>query len=189
MPFREGHAMKTFDTGLARAWASYASLRLGRSGLAGLVLLAACAAVLGVQAWRSDADRLQQRIVQVRAELQRSPAAAKPPRTAQTFLAQLPAADQVPQFIEGVHRAAGQAGLQIERAEYRAPTLAGGQVLRSQVVLPMAGHYPGMARWLGEVLHDNPSAAVDEISLQRDAPTSDLLRARVVLSHYSRSSP
>jgi Tfp pilus assembly protein PilO len=181
--------VKGVNANLARAWLSYAALRLGRGGMAGIALLLGSGLVVGVQALRSDAGYLQQRIAQVRAELQRAPAAAKAARTAQSFMAQLPPAEQVPQFIEAVHRVAGQSGVQIERAEYRAPTLAGGQVLRSQVVLPVAGNYPGITRWLGEVLHEHPSAAIDELSLQRDAPASDLLRARVVLSHYSRSAP
>ncbi|MEO8152747.1 MAG: type 4a pilus biogenesis protein PilO [Rhizobacter sp.] len=181
--------MKRIHQGLAKAWLSYALLCLGRSGVAGVVLLAGCVILMAVQALRSDADRLEQRIAALRAELQRTPAAVKPVATAQSFLAELPQAEQVPQFIEGVHRGAAQSGVQIERAEYRTPVLSSGQVLRSQMVVPVTGNYPGIARWLGEVLSANPSAAIDEISLQRDVPTSEQLHARIVLSHYSRSAP
>jgi Tfp pilus assembly protein PilO len=181
--------MSLFDTNRARAWISYAGLRLGRCGVAGLLLLFGSALVVTSQALRGQADALAQRIGQARADLKNVAPAAKPPATAQTFLAQLPAAEQVPQFIGGVHRLARAAGVQIERAEYRAPVLASGQVLRSQVVLPLTGSYPGITRWLGQVLSQHPSAAIDELSLQRDTAATEPVRARVVLSHYSRALP
>ena len=181
--------MKAFDAGLVKAWLGYAALLLGRSGCAGLALLTVAGAAMLAQALGSDADHIEQRIAQLRAELKRAPAAGTAPVSAQSFVAQLPPAEQVPQFIEDVHRGALLTGLQIERAEYRAPTVAGGQVLRSQLVMPVTGNYPGIGQWLTEVLRAHPSAAIDEISVQRDAPATDQLHARIVLSHYSRSAP
>ena len=181
--------MKSFDTNTAQAWFSYLGLRLGRCGVAGMSLLLGCVAVIAIQQLRSPGDTLSQRIDQARADLKGAAIAVKPVATAQTFLAQLPAAEQVPHFIEGMHRLAQSAGVQIERAEYRAPTLAAGQVLRSQVVLPLTGSYPGITRWLGQLLSQHPSAAIDELSLQREATAGEPLRARVVLSHYSRVAP
>ena len=181
--------MKTFDMNRAKAWFSYVGLRLGRCGVAGLSLLFGCVVVIAIQLMRSQGDTLSQRIDQARADLKGAATAAKPVATAQSFLAQLPAAEQVPQFIEGVHRLAQSIGVQIERAEYRAPTLAYGQVLRSQVVLPLTGSYPDITGWLGQVLSQHPSAAIDELSLQRESTAGDPVRARVVLSHYSRVAP
>lgn len=181
--------MKTVHTAMAKAWLGYVALRLGRAGVAGVLLLAGCGLALAWQGLVEGNDSTAQRIVQLRQDLQRAPAAGKPAATAQSFLAELPVAEQVPQFIEAVHRKASQSGLQIERAEYRAPTLAAGQVLRSQVVLPLTGTYPAIGRWLGQVLRQHPSAAIDELSLQREAAGSDQVRARVVLSHYSRVAP
>lgn len=181
--------MKRPDAASLKAWLAYAALRLGPAGLAGVALLLACAAVLAMQSLRADRATLALRIAQARGDLQRLPASAPPPLTAQTFMARLPSAEQVPAFIEVLHRQAERARLQIERAEYRAPTVAGGRVLRSQVVLPLTGSYPDIGRWLGLVLTQHPSVAIDEFSLQRDAAVADGLRARVVLSHYSRVGP
>ncbi|WP_457338010.1 type 4a pilus biogenesis protein PilO [Rhizobacter sp. P5_C2] len=174
---------------MARAWLSYVMLRLGPTGAAGLLLLAASSALLAWQALDTSPQRLLQRVAAARAELQRAPAVRPVVRSAQTFVADLPPAEQVPDFIEGVHRAAFAAGLQIDRVEYRAPTLAAGQVLRSQMVLPVSGSYPAIAQWLAQVQHDHPSAAIDELTLQRDAPAGEPLHGRVVLSHYSRNAP
>jgi len=181
--------MKIIGANRARAWLGYAGLRLGRCGVAGAVLMGACALVALGQAWRSNGDTLALRIDRARVALRDAAPAARPVATAQSFLAQLPSAEQVPPFIEGVHRLAQAAGVQIERAEYRAPALASGQVLRSQLVLPLTGSYPGITRWLGQVLSEHPSAAIDELSLQREATAGDPVRARVVLSHYSRAMP
>ena len=181
--------MSFINANRARAWLGYAGLRLGRCGLAGAALLGVCAVVWVAQAWRSSGDTLAQRVDRARAELKNSAPAAQPAATAQSFMAQLPPAEQVPQFIEGVHRLAQAAGVQIERAEYRAPSLASGQVLRSQLVLPLTGSYPGITRWLGQVLSEHPSAAIDELSLQRETTTGEPVRARVLLSYYSRAMP
>lgn len=180
--------MKGLYSARLQAWFSYVVLRLGAAGFAGVLMLSGCGVAAVVLSLRTDRATNALRIAQARSDLQRLPTAAPPTLTAQTFVARLPAAEQVPVFIEALHRQAERARLQIERAEYRTPTLAGGRVLRSQVVLPLTGSYPDIGRWLGLVLSQHPSAAIDEFSLQRDT-VGDAVRARVVLSHYSRIDP
>jgi Tfp pilus assembly protein PilO len=128
-------------------------------------------------------------MAQLRAELRQLSPVVRAAATPQSFVADLPALDQAPQFIEALHRQAARAGLQIERAEYRSPTLAAGLVMRSQLVLPLTGRYPDIARWLDQLLRQHPSVAIDELSLQRDTGEGDQVRARVVVSHYSRVAP
>ena len=181
--------MKTIDSAWARAWLSYAALRLGAAGIAGVLLLTGSALALAWTKWQGGDDSAMQHITQLRAALQQSPSVARQAATPQSFVAELPALEQAPRFIESLHRQAVRAGVQIERAEYRSPTLAAGLVMRSQLVLPLSGRYPDIARWLGQVLQHNPSVAIDELSLQRDAEGGDQLRARVVISHYSRVAP
>ena len=181
--------MSRIDAAWARAWFSYAALRLGTAGIAGVVLLTGCAMAMAWLRWQERDDSTAQRIVQLRAGLQQAASPPRPAATAQSFVAELPALDQVPHFIETLHHQATRSGLQIERAEYRSPTLAAGLVMRSQLVLPLTGRYPDIARWLGQVLQQNPSAAIDELSLQRESADSDQVRARIVISHYSRVAP
>lgn len=172
-----------------RAWASYAALRLGRAGLAGLALaLLAAALALAERAARHDTAAARVAADGVRAQWQRDSAAPAPVADAGSLLAALPPAERVAGFIEDLHRGAARAGVTVERAEYRTPALAGGRVQRAQVVLPVVGRYPDVGTWLAALLKDHPSAALDELAVQRDVEPGRV-RARVVLSHYSRAAP
>jgi hypothetical protein len=172
------------------AWAHHLAHRLGPLGLVGVCLVVLTAAVLvWAQLARAQTDALAQQAEQLRTVLAR-PAAA--PQTAvagvEAFMAALPGDGAAPLFIETLHREAARAQVQIERAEYRVPTLAGGKLRRTEVVLPVQGTYADVARWLSAVLYEHPSAALDQLSLQREASGALRLNARVVLSHYSRVS-
>jgi predicted membrane metal-binding protein len=177
-------------SGRLQAWAGYLAHRLGLWGGAGLVL---CALALGLFAlaasWRAQAVEDTAQAERLRRALTRAPDVPRAaPAGPSSFVAQLPGEDDAPQFIETLHREAARAGVLIERAEYRAPSLAGGQLRRTEVVLPVQGRYAEVARWLSAVLYEHPSAALDQLSLQRDAAGGPRLQARVVLSHYSRSA-
>lgn len=175
----------------AHAWWGYGLLRLGPWGALGVVALV-LALVLGIaaQLLHGDAEALSQRLPGLRAQLERGvPTGPVAPQGVAAFLAQFPGEDSAPEFIESLHREALTAGLQIERAEYRAPAVAAGKLIRLEVTLPLAGRYPAVNRWLSVVLHDHPSAAIDQISLQRDAAGGSGVRARVLISHYSRGAP
>ena len=76
--------MKALDMNAAKAWFSYAGLRLGRCGGAGLMLLFGCTVVIGAQTLRSHTDTLSQRIDGARAELKSAATPIKPVATAQT---------------------------------------------------------------------------------------------------------
>lgn len=168
-----------------KAWLGYGAHRLGRWGLA-----AALTWALGAGLWvwsvqlEHQADTVRR---QTLAALQAQARAATPevlrPRPV-GLLQALPGADRVPEFIERLHREAARHGVAVERAEYRAPQTTR-PLARLQVVMPAAGRWSAIGRWLAAVLQAHPEAAVDELVLQRDEAGAGL-RARVVLSHYSR---
>ncbi len=177
----------------ARAWASYVAARLGHVGLAGIALCAIAVVLgLGHQGLTVRRDALQASADAARTRLLRAserPTVMPSGTEARSFVTQLPGLEAVPEFIESLHREAARAGLDIERAEYRAPPLASTELVRSQVVLPLRGSYRDLTLWLARVMAEHPAAGIDELSLQRDATGSGKLRARVVLSLYSRGAP
>lgn len=175
-----------------RAWLGYAGVRLGPAGIVGLLLIVLAALLLlGRQGLQLRQEALRVRIEVAQAELQRGPPTSVPTavQSTRSRLTQMAPLEELPEWIESVHREATAAGVEIERAEYRAPSMSTDELVRSQMVLPLRGNYVTITRWLVTVLREYPSAAVDELSLQREAVGSARLRARVVLSHYSRSSP
>ena len=177
----------------AQAWCGYVARQIGTVGLLALVALL-LAVVLTVVTWRlRGAEELaraeEARTARALLNREKSPAPVASGVDAKVLISELPQARELPMFIEDVHAVASRLGLQIERAEYRNPVSLGGALWRAQVVMPVSGRYPIVLKWLGNLLEAYPSVALDELSLQRSAPGSEVLRARVVFSHYSRSEP
>lgn len=177
-------AASRFDLRVLSAWGHHLFARLGPWGLAAALLWALVPAA-GALAWRFDTDTERLRVqatglLQQRPETRPADASARPA----SLLDSLPEAAQAADFVEHLHLEAQRAGVTIDRAEYRAPG-SPAPLNRLQVVLPASGSYAAMARWLDAVLRRHPSAAIDELALQRDG-SGAVLRARVVFSHYSR---
>jgi hypothetical protein len=177
---------------LLRARLAYAARRIGPVGWAGIAaLLVAVALAAGARLWLDPANRaltaeaaqLKELIARARRPDARFNPIADP---VGTIVAQLPPADQLPAFVEAVQAQAGRKGLQIDRTEYRVQKTLSGRALRYQLSMPAHGGYPQIRTWLEALLHDYPSAALDELSMHRAADGSPQLDARITLSFYSQ---
>jgi hypothetical protein len=180
------------SAGLMRARSMYALRRIGPVGWSGLAALAlALASAVDARIWldpvnrslAEDADQLSRQIVRAHRPDSLLNPIADP---IGTIIGQLPAADQLPTFVEAVQAQAGRKGLSIDRTEYRVQKALAGRALRYQLTMPAHGAYPQIRTWLEALLHDYPSAALDELSLHREADGSGQLEARVTLSFYSQ---
>lgn len=170
-----------------RAWAAYGLQRAGVPGAAGALLaLGAAAAALATALVDRDALALVAAQQQARVEWQQAAQPAVTPPAA--LLEALPPDDTVATFVDDLHRLAARHRVAVERAEYRTPQTAAASLRRTQVVLPASGRYPDFGAWLAALLRAHPSAALDELALQRDAEAGQV-RLRVVLSLYTRSRP
>jgi len=98
---------------------------------------------------------------------------------------QLPPADRMSVFIQEVQSRATGAGVQIDRTEYRVQSALGDRAFRLQMTMPAHGTYPQLRSWLEALLREHPSAALDELSLRREAEGAALLEAHVAFSYYS----
>ena len=170
----------------------YLGLRAGPVGWAGFgALLLALALTL---ASRLELDPANRAATQVRAELAAQLAKASSPGAALRDVAdptaaiagELPAAGQMPAFIHDVQDLASHNSVQIDRTEYRVQSALGKRAQRLQLVMPAHGTYPQLRTWLEALLHDYPSAVLDELSLRRQADGATQLEARVVFSFYSQ---
>ncbi len=172
----------------------YLGSRAGPIGWAGLGTLLLALLLVGVS--RFELDPANQTVIDelARLEVQLAKASApgaalRNPSDALAALAgQLPAAEQMPTFIEDVQNRAQRGGIQIDRTEYRVQSALGSRALRLQLVMPAHGSYPQLRTWLEALLHEHPGAALDELSLRRQAEGAPQLEAHVAFSFYSQTA-
>ena len=104
------------------------------------------------------------------------------------FYDQLPAAEQAPEVVRRLHSHADDAGLVLERGEYRPLPDPSGRLMRYQLVLPVRGSYPQVKRFLAQAMHDTPGLALDSISLQRDQGGSPALEVQLRFTVFMRTA-
>ena len=176
---------------IVRVRALYVGRRIGPVGWGGLAALTLASVVLLAGPIVVDPSNrgLSEELAQLKQQLDRS---HRPPTLAAVadpvalIVAQLPPPEQVPRFVREVQEEASRRGLQIDRTEYRVQKSLGARALRYQLTMPAHGSYPQLRAWLEALLHDYPSAALDELSLRREADGAGRLEAHVTLSLYSQ---
>ena len=132
-------------------------------------------------------DRVQR--LEMRAGNQaRNVEAGRPDARIIAFYEQLPAAEQAPEVLRRLHSHARDAGLVLERGEYRPLPDPSGKLMRYQVVLPVKGSYPQVKRFLAQAMHDTPGLALDAISMQRDQGGSPVLEVQLRFTVFMRSA-
>lgn len=164
--------------------------RHGWPAVAGLVLLAAAIGVqlIGVARQRSQAQELRVGLPELRQRLAQRP---KQPEAESgrldAFLNGLPGASGALEAIDAIHRAAAIHGVTLSNGEYRLVQEGTARWLRYQITLPARAAYPQLRAWLADVMDAVPTAALDEITLRRDAVGSDAVQARVRLTLFLKA--
>lgn len=180
---------------------------LGWPGCLSLVLLCgvAWAEWSLLPAWHADAEQSVDQAVMLRRRLHRMTEPAAPtlpvsgaavlavpaePEAAWALLWQaLPTEDQRATLQSQVLQAAARHGLQIETVQYRGERVplsdTGGRLWRQRMAMPVRGPYAAVRRWLADI-QKMPSAAVDELGLERQDPSSDEVQAQVGVSLWWR---
>lgn len=161
---------------------------IGPAGIAGIGLLvaAAMAWVSTITPARHERDRLERAADQAARQLR----AIDPGRTGSAreqlgaFHAFFPAAHSTPEWLAKIHAAAAKQGVQLAAGEYRVARSPGARLVRYHITLPVQGTYPQVRAFVAGVLESVPAAAVDEVSLKRDAVSSPRLEARVRITLF-----
>ena len=87
-----------------------------------------------------------------------------------------------------MHTLATAHGLQMPSGEYRMEQRADDPLARYQLTLPLQGRYESLRRFLAQLLRELPSAALDDVQIQREESGDGRLTARVRLSIYLRGA-
>lgn len=102
------------------------------------------------------------------------------------FYEQLPAAEQAREVVHRLHAQARDAGLALERGEYRPLPDASSRLMRYELVLPVKGSYPQVKRFLAQAMQGTPGLALDAISMQRDRGGSRELAVQLRFTVFMR---
>lgn len=164
---------------------------LGRTGIAGVVLLALALLLHTTRTapLQRAVDVQQDRLAALRqaAVDRRDPApAAAPPVNP---LALLPPAGEAAQQIGELEHLARAHGLTLARGQYSMTPLAGIGVQRWQLTLPIAAPYPALHAFIAAALERQPNLALDELKLKRERIESTELDAELRLSLFAAAAP
>jgi len=139
---------------------------------------------------RARSSATTQDLVQRRAEAATKPAApapgANPRMELARFYSMLAPAHGMQDVLDRLHKAATEAGLAVQQAEYR-PGSDGGRLLRHEVVLPLRGRYPEIRRFLSQVTREIPGLALDSVSLQRANIGAETAEAQVRMTLFAEA--
>ena len=114
--------------------------------------------------------------------------AGRPDARLAAFYEQLPPVEQAREVVRRLHAQARDAGLVLERGEYRPLPDPSGRLMRYEVVLPVKGSYPRVKRFLSQAMQDTPGLALDAISLQRERGGSEELAVQLRFTVFMRAA-
>jgi Tfp pilus assembly protein PilO len=169
-----------------RALIARAGARLGRAGSIGLGLIVLAAGFYGGTMYpeQQRLEALQREVAKLREH------AAKPgktaPRTAANDLAKFyaffPAADELPEILDIVFRAAKRESLVLERGEYRVTRRSAGGMFQYQLTFPVHGSYPQIRKFVDSALSQVPALALESVHFERQKIGEPLVDAKITLA-------
>ncbi|HUF20320.1 MAG TPA: type 4a pilus biogenesis protein PilO [Burkholderiales bacterium] len=178
-------ALKRAQWRLRRAVHAMGWLSLGGVALA---VFAAAFALSNIVPLQAEVTALRDRVQQMETQAAMFTAigqASRPEIRLAAFYGQLPPAEQARDVVRRLHARARDAGLVLERGDYR-PSDPEGRLMRYEIVLPVKGSYPQVKRFLAQAMADMPGLALDAIGLQREQDSSRELEVQLRFTAFMR---
>lgn len=170
----------------AHQWAR----RLGRTGLAGLLMLIAATAIhfAHTRPLQDETRALEARIATQQIAVQR--AAARPVVVAAPigFVDNLPDTSVASGVIGQLEQLAQVHGLKLLRGQYAQSPVSGTPLMRWQMTLPVKAEYPKIIAFAATSLQALPSLALEEFKFKRDNIETTTLDADLRFSLYLREA-
>jgi Tfp pilus assembly protein PilO len=159
-------------------------IRLRWPGLLGAALLAVAAgfALFAVQPAREHLRVLEAQRADLSARDKGAQQSAEPPTQRgqlANFYAFFPLTEAVPEMLGKMQRAAQRNDLTLAKGEYKLSQERDFHLASYQITLPVSGGYAQVRGFVNDVLDAVPAAALDELTLKREAINDDALEARV----------
>jgi hypothetical protein len=162
---------------------------LGLPGFAGLALLVLGIVILlsAVQPGQRDIASLKAELAGLRSHPQLTRQYA-PAEELALFFDFFPARDQLSRQLRMVHQQAADAGLSIERVDYKLSRVAGTPLWRYQITFPLLTDYATLRHYLADVLKALPNASLENIELTRPEAKAEELDVKINLTLYFREA-
>jgi hypothetical protein len=159
-------------------------IKLRWPGVAGLALIGFTIGLMlfGVEASRQRLISLDREAAAVKMQLGKraaAPTVATNRSQLSNFYAFFPLTENVPELLARINRSATEHQLVLEKGEYKLARETDFRLARYQVTLPVRGDYGELRSFVNDVLEAVPSAALEELTLKREAADLPQLEGRV----------
>lgn len=160
---------------------------IGTAGLVGAALLLIALLAYGamVVPLYDEIASLKSEVAEARARItgRLSPAATRDAELS-SFYSFFPKSHSSPLWLGKIYGAAEETGVTLTSGEYEFQRTTGSRLGRYRISLPTHGSYEQVREFIAAVLKEVPAAALDDISLRREAIESPDLEARLRLTLY-----
>ena len=163
--------------------------RLGRTGLAGMLILVIAALIHFGRTvpLEEETAALETRLIHLQADAKRVvPHAVSVPTSG--FIDTLPATTAAATVIGQLEQLARAHNLQLLRGQYTQSPVAGTSLLRWQLTLPIKADYPRLVAFIAASLQAQPTLALDDLKLKRETIETTTLDADLRFNLYLRES-
>lgn len=164
--------------------------RLGRAGLAALLMLAGAAAfyLLTVLPLQTQVAGLQADAKRLQGEAQRarrvSTRALDGPGQLQMFYGFIPAVSEAPILLNEIFGTAARAGVQLDASHYRVTEDKGSRLTRYEITLPVNGSYIQVRTFAAFVMTYVPSLSLDSFVIRKDKIDDGDVKAEIKMTLY-----
>lgn len=166
--------------------------RLGWSGVigAGLLVLALLFYAAAVLPEHLEANRLEDQAgaVAAAAKAGATPAGLEPEARLASFYRTFPERATATAWLEKIYAAGNQAGLTLDKGEYRLTPDRDTRLVRYEVNLPVHGSYPQVRQFVRNVLAAIPFAALNDIQIRRGNVGEAAVEADIRFNLYFREA-
>jgi hypothetical protein len=155
--------------------------RLGMPGIAGVGVLAACAAMY-LSAQRPLEERagaLREALARAEARAARGAAPLTPEQGLEAFYGHFATGVTAEQWLQRLFALARRQALELPQGAYRYNRISSERLARYEVTLPVRGQYPKIRRFIAAALNDIPVASLDRVSFERKRAADTQVEATI----------
>lgn len=160
---------------------------VGTAGIVGAALLAVAVLSYATMVFplHDEVVTLRGKVADTRAQItgSTSPAVTRDAEL-NSFYSFFPRSHSSPLWLGKIYGAAKETGITLASGEYEFQRTTGSRLGRYRITLPAHGSYEQVREFIAAVLKEVPAAALDDISLRREAIESPDLEARLRLTLY-----
>jgi hypothetical protein len=188
MPAARVPVKKIMGVALTRAlpMAVYQMNRVGRSGLAGAALILS-AGVFFFSAMLPQYARISALRGEILQAQHSAGTDATPHVRLNRFVENLPRRSALPQIAGEIFKLATAAGVTLDRGRYELTPLHSGHLARYRMTFPIKGRYPAIRHFIDSTLTSVPSAAVEDLRIERKTAGDDSVEAELGFTVFVRN--